>query len=279
MATAQPGSIIQLVASDHKYFIVRLVPGEQLHTHRGVVAHNDLIGQELGVEIVTHLGYPFLLLEPSTDDLIRDIKRVSQIIYPKDIGFILMKLSVRPGMTIVEAGTGSGGLTTVLAQAVGSTGRVATYEVRDDHQNLAKKNIARVGLNDRVDFKLRDIITGFDETDADALFLDVPNPWDYVEQAHRALKGGGFFGSLVPTTNQVSTLLIALQRASFEFVEVCEVLIRYYKPVPDRLRPTDRMVAHTGFLIFGRAVKRRISAADQPPVAYGGEPDDPEPET
>ncbi len=262
MAITQPGSIIQLVGRDDKYLIVRLNPGEQIHTHHGVLTHDALIGQELGSEVVTHRGYRFLLLEPSTDDLIRNIKRVSQIIYPKDIGFILMKLSVRPGITVVEAGTGSGGLTTVLAQAIGPTGQVVTYEAREDHQNLAKKNIARVGLTECVTFKLRDIATGFDETDADALFLDVPNPWDYTDHAHRALKGGGFFGSLVPTTNQVSTLLIGLQRSGFEFVEVCEVLIRYYKPVPERLRPTDRMIAHTGFLIFARAVRR--STVEEP---------------
>ena len=265
MALTQPGTIVQLVGRDKKYFILRLNAGEQLETHRGVLKHDDLIGRELGSEVFSHLGHPFLLLEPSTDDLIRDIKRSSQIIYPKDIGFILMKMSVRPGLTIVEAGTGSGAMTTVLAQAVGPTGRIITYEVRDDHQNLARKNIARMGFADRVTFKLRDIAQGFDETDVDALFMDVPNPWDYMLQVHRALKGGGFFGSILPTTNQVSDLLIALQRSGFEFLEVCEVLLRYYKTVPQRLRPTDRMVAHTGFLIFGRAVNRAVSTEPYEP--------------
>src|SRR3990172_3051008 len=263
MTTTQAGAIIQLVGPDHKYFILRLTPGERLETHRGIFEHDHLIGRELGSEVLSHLGHPFLLLEPSTDDLIREIKRSSQIIYPKDIGFILMKMSIRPGITVVEAGTGSGAMTTVLAQAIGPAGRIVTYEVRDDHQNLAKKNLARVGLADRVTFKLRDIAEGFDETEADALFMDVPNPWDYTEQAHRALKGGGFFGSILPTTNQVSDLLIALQRSRFEFLEVCEVLLRYYKTVPQRLRPVDRMVAHTGFLIFGRAVNRP-APADHP---------------
>ena len=256
MATTRAGDIVQLVGRDLKYFILRLAPGERLETHRGILDHEALIGHELGSEVFTHLGHSFLLLEPSTDDLIRDIKRNSQIIYPKDIGFILMKMSVRPGCQIVEAGTGSGGLTTVLAQAVGSTGHVYTYEVREDMQNLARKNLARVGLTEHVTFNLRDIANGFDQTDADALFLDVPTPWDYVPQARRALKGGGFFGSILPTTNQVSHLLIALQREGFEFVEVCEVLLRHYKTVPARLRPMDRMVAHTGYLIFGRPVTR-----------------------
>jgi tRNA (adenine57-N1/adenine58-N1)-methyltransferase len=256
MTTAQAGDVVQLVGRDHKHFILRLTPGQQLHTHRGIFEHDALIGRTLGTEVFTHRGDPFFLLQPSTDDLIREIKRNSQIIYPKDIGFILMKLSVRPGVTVVEAGTGSGGLTTVLAQAVGPTGCVISYEVREDMQNLARKNLERVGLADRVTFKLRDIAEGFDETDVYALFLDVPNPWDYTGQAYRALQSGGFFGSLVPTANQVSELLVSMRREGFDFVEVCEVLLRYYKPVPDRLRPTDRMVAHTGFLIFGRPVIR-----------------------
>jgi len=256
MTTAQAGDVVQLVGRDHKHFILQLTPGQQLHTHRGIFEHDALIGRTLGTEVFTHRGDPFFLLQPSTDDLIREIKRSSQIIYPKDIGFILMKLSVRPGVTVVEAGTGSGGLTTVLAQAVGPTGRVISYEVREDMQNLARKNLERVGLADRITFKLRDIAEGFDETDVYALFLDVPNPWDYTGQAYRALQSGGFFGSLVPTANQVSELLVSMRREGFDFVEVCEVLLRYYKPVPDRLRPTDRMVAHTGFLIFGRPVIR-----------------------
>lgn len=256
MTVTQPGDIIQLMTQDRKRqtFIFKLVEGEKLHTHYGVIEHNALIGQVLGSEITSHKGQKFYLLAPNTDDLIRDIKRQSQIIFPKDIGFILMKLAIAPGKTVIESGTGSGGLTTVLAQMVGPQGRVLSYDIREDMQALARKNLERVGLAERVTFKHRDIAQGYDETDADALFLDVPNPWDYVTQAHTALKGGGFFGSILPTANQVSRLLDALQKNRFDFLEVCEVLIRYYKVVPERLRPTDRMVAHTGYLIFGRAV-------------------------
>lgn len=273
MALARVGEIVQLVGRDNKYFILRLTSGARLETHRGIFEHDALVGQELGSEVFTHLGHPFFLLHPSTDDLIRDIKRSSQIMYPKDIGFILMKMSIHSGARVVEAGTGSGGLTTVLAQSVGPSGHVFTYEVREDMHNLARKNLERVGLADRVTFKLRDIANGFDETDADALFLDVPNPWDYLAPVRRALKGGGFFGNILPTTNQVSELLIALQREGFEFVEVCEVLIRYYKTVPQRLRPVDRMVAHTGFLTFGRPVTRRtpptLESSDEAGAAEG----------
>ncbi len=275
MALAQAGDVVQLVGRDNKNFIVRLATGQRLETHRGIFKHDELIGQELGSEVLSHLGHAFFMIQPSTDDIIRNLKRSSQIIYPKDSGFILMKLSVQPGQTVLEAGTGSGGMTTVLAQTVGPTGRVVSYDIREDMQRRALRNLEWLGLADRVTLKLRDIAEGFDETDVDAFFLDVPNPWDYTGQVRRALKGGGFFGSLLPTTNQVSTLLSAMQRDGYEFIEVCELLLRYYKTVPERLRPVDRMVAHTAFLIFGRPVTRRQATATAPAVepAVAVEPD------
>jgi tRNA (adenine57-N1/adenine58-N1)-methyltransferase len=164
-------------------------------------------------------------------------------------------MGIGPGQKVMEAGTGSGSMTTALAFATGPDGRVISYEVKPDVQNLARKNLARFGLESRVDFKLRDIAEGFDETDADAFFLDVPNPYDYTSQVRNALKPGGFLCSLVPTMNQVEKALIALRQTNFAFLEVCEILLRFYKAEPSRLRPTDRMVAHTGFLIFARKIE------------------------
>ncbi len=212
------------------------------------------VGAPWGTAVSTHTGYPFLLLCPSTDDIVRDLRRTTQIVYPKDAGHLLMKMSIGPGCRIVEAGTGSGGSALVFARAVGPTGRVYSYDVRPDVQNLARKNLERLGLADRVELKLRDIALGFDERQADALFLDLPNPWDYLPQAHAALVNGGHFGAILPTANQVIELLAALERCSFGQIEVEEVFVRPYKPVPGRFRPADRMVAHTGYLIFARAL-------------------------
>ena len=122
-------------------------------------------------------------------------------------------------------------------------------------QNLARKNLTRMGLEERVEFKLRDIAEGFDETEIDAFFLDVANPYDYIPQVRAALKPGGFFCSLIPTYNQVEKLLYSLRRNNFAFIEMCELLLRFYKAEPARLRPTDRMVAHTGFLVFARRIE------------------------
>jgi tRNA (adenine57-N1/adenine58-N1)-methyltransferase len=265
LRTAQPGDLVMLVGRDHKHFILRLETGAELQTHRGVVRHDQMIGAALGSLIASHTGSQFYLVEPALHDLLLNLRRTSQIIFPKDIGYILLRLLIGPGSTVIEAGTGSGALTTALAWAVGPDGRVVSYDRREDMQQLARRNLERVGLENRVTLKLRDIAEGFDETDADALFLDVPDPHNYLPQVRAALRGGGAFGAILPTTNQVSVLLEALNWHRFAFVEVCELSLRFYKPVPQRLRPTDRMVAHTGYLVFARPVQAALEAGEDDP--------------
>lgn len=249
---ASVGDLIQLVGLRHKSYIFNIVEDKELHTHRGIIKHNDLIGLPFGSKVLSHNEAPFFLLQPSIAEILLDLKRITQILYPKDIGYILLTMGIGEGQHVVEAGTGSGAMTISLAYSVGKSGKITSYDQKVEFQNLAKKNLRRVGLEDRVDFKIRNIEEGFEETNVDALFLDVMNPYDYIPQVRSALKPGGFFGCLVPTTNQVSRLLHQLRLNQFAFIDVVEVLLRFYKPEPERLRPTDRMVAHTGFLIFAR---------------------------
>ena len=260
---AKQGDLIQLVSPNKKVFIFRLRSGDELQTHRGVIKHDDLIGLPWGSQIFSHLGSTFFMLQPSLADILKETRRNTQIMYPKDIGYILVKMGIGPGTQVVEAGTGSGAFTTALAWAVGPGGRVISYEVRTQMQNLARKNLDRLGLLERVTLKERDIIEGFDETNVDALFLDVQNAYDFVAQARQALKPGGYLGSILPTTNQVSKMLEALYQYDFAFVDICELMLRFYKPVPQRLRPTDRMVAHTGFLVFARPMLPVKEKADE----------------
>jgi tRNA (adenine57-N1/adenine58-N1)-methyltransferase len=263
MGVAREDDLVLLIGQDRKQFVLRLRAGSQLQTHRGCINHDDLLGKPLGREVCSHLGYPFVVLEPSTFDLVQQLKRTTQIMYPKDIGYVLLKLNVTPGVRIIEAGTGSGGLTVALARALGPQGQLFSYEVRHDILRLAQKNLEALGLTARVEFKLRDIADGFDETDVDALFLDVRRPWAYLAQGVVALKDGGFFGAILPTANQVAELIRALEdQQSFAHIEVEEILVRPYKAAPSRLRPMDRMVAHTGYLIFARKVSREVSQAD-----------------
>jgi tRNA (adenine57-N1/adenine58-N1)-methyltransferase len=225
-----------------------------MQSHRGIVRHDDIIGLPWGSRIPTHTGSYYFLLKPSLHDLLKVTRRNTQIMYPKDIGYVLLKMGIGPGMHVVDAGTGSGALTTALAWMVGPEGRVTSYESRQEMQNLARRNLEKVGLSNRVTLKLRDIGEGFDETGVQALFLDLPNPQDYLPQVHTALCSGGHLGTILPTTNQVSRLLSGFYQNRFGFIEVCEISLRFYKPVAERLRPTDRMVAHTGYLVFARSL-------------------------
>lgn len=252
---AAEGDVVLLLSPDRKRYLVRLRADEMLHTHKGYIPHAALIGEPLGRIVPTHTGRRFLVLEPSLDDLVRMIKRTTQIMYPKDIGYILMKMSLGPGKRVVEAGTGSGGLTLALASFVRPTGRVYSYDCREDVLHLARKNLDVVGLVDFVELKHRDIAEGFDEREVDACFLDVRTPWSYLGQVAEVLKGGGFFGCILPTANQVSRLLAEMPLYHLLFPEVEEIVVRPYKATPARLRPADRMVAHTGYLVFARKVE------------------------
>jgi len=249
---AQAGDLIQLTSPNKKNHFLQLSVGGKLQTHRGTIHFENIIGKPWGSEILTHTGSTYYLLNPSIHDLLLEIPRNTQIMYPKDIGFVLIRMGIGEGQTVLEAGSGSGALTTALAWAVGSIGKVISYEIRPEMLNLVRKNLERLNLADRVLLKLQNIDEGFEERNIDAIFLDVHNAYDFIHHVRNSLKPGGHFGCIMPTTNQVTRLIETLRQYTFVLIDVCEIMLRYYKPVPGRLRPTDRMVAHTGYLIFAR---------------------------
>lgn len=244
-------------------FLIKLSQGSTQGCHLGQMKHNDIIGMEYGDIINTNRGEPFFILRPSVGEYTRRIKRQTQVIFPKDSGFIIQHLNFGPGATIVECGTGSGGLTSVFAHFVGDDGKVCTYDKREEFSRLAQSNLERWGLAHRVNFKVRDMREGFDERDADAVFLDVQNPWDYIGIAHETLAWGHHIGILVPTFNQIEKTLVALREHGFVDVQVLELLMRYYKTDPRRLRPDDTMTAHTGFLIFAAKARALLEAPEE----------------
>jgi tRNA (adenine57-N1/adenine58-N1)-methyltransferase len=248
------GDLVQLVGLRHKNFLFSLRAGAEFQSHKGIIYHDDIIGKPWGSAVTSHNGSPFFMMPPSLGDILKNIKHGTQTLYPKDIGYIFVTMGIGPGQHVLEAGTGSGALTTAFAYAVGAQGHVTSYESREEFSSLAQANLQKIGLEERVTFKVRDILDGLDETGVDAVFLDLPNPWDYLLQVLGSLKPGGYLGSILPTTNQVSLFLKGLRANHFAFIDVCEVLLRFYRPDPERLRPVDRMVAHTGFLIFARPV-------------------------
>jgi tRNA (adenine57-N1/adenine58-N1)-methyltransferase len=253
------GDTVLLVGKDRNQYIRTLTPGGNLTTHLGTIQYDALVGLAYGDAVRTHLDNLFYLLTPQVTDLIAHARHETAIIQPKDLGYIALKLGVRPGIRVVEAGTGSGALTVVVALLVGDAGHVYSYERKVALLEVATKNLNRAGVTHRVNFTVRDIAEGFDVTGADALFLDVPNPWDYLTQARAALTGGGAFGAIVPTINQLIDLVNALYTGPWFMIEVEELLLRQYKLTAARIRPDDEMVGHTGYLVFARAVNRNES--------------------
>ena len=255
-----------------KEHLIIVQAGKKFETHHGFILFDAMIGREWGSIIHSSLGHPYLVVPPGTADLIRHIKRSSQVIFPKDSAYILMRLNIKPGTRVLESGCGSGGLTLALAQAVAPSGMVYSQEIREDFIALTRRNMNKVGLAPYVTFIEGDSTQGFKvDVQVDAVFIDMPAPQTVLTQARAILKNGGFFGTLVPTTNQVQDILRGMDtmgEQAFGLIEVEEIIMRGYKPVADRLRPRDRMIAHTGYLLFARAViKRPAPVAPVPSVS------------
>ncbi len=246
----KPGDTILAVFEDETDFVFS-VDGRQIGTHRGLIRTEELIGKPYGGTYQTHTNEKFVALRPRFVDEIFHMKRKTQIVYPKDMGFILLMLDVKEGDKVIDAGVGSGAMCAALARVVGNTGRVFAYERREDFIKLAEENLQKWGLSERVTLKLKDISEGFDEV-VDAIFLDVPDPWNYVRQCYDSLLGSGNLAIVCPTINQIQMVIDELQKNGFLQIEIWESLFRQYKTNPERLRPFDRMVAHTTYMVFAR---------------------------
>ena len=157
------GDFVQLVGFHHGFHLFILKHGGSIQTHRGVIEHDNLIGKEWGSVVKSHMGNPFFLLQPSLSDILKSTKRSTQIMYPKDIGFILITMGIMPGVRVIEAGSGSGAFTSALASMVREKGRVYSYEILEEKSQLARENIHKLGLDEYVEFKQKDIKYGFNK--------------------------------------------------------------------------------------------------------------------
>ena len=244
------GERVLFVDSKERRYLVKMVPGAQFHTHAGIVAHDDVIGADEGVYVIASNGRPFLVLRPTLADVVVKMPRGAQVIYPKDLGAILMAADIGPGMRILEAGVGSGALSmTVLRAGASITG----YELREDFAERARENVTAM-LGDDVDYQIqiRDVTEGIDERGLDRILLDMPEPWKVVRHAEAALRPGGIFLAYLPTINQTWQLRAELERRGFGLAETTEILRRTWHIEDRSVRPDHRMVAHTGFLTTAR---------------------------
>ncbi len=253
----QPGERVLLIDSRARRYLVTLGERHQFHSHLGAIAHDDLIGQPEGTRVRTAGGAWLLAFRPTLADYVLKMKRGAQVVYPKDIGAILVYADIFPGASVLEAGTGSGSLTLALARAAGDSGRVVSYEVRSDHHERAVENVtawfeAFGAKPDAVELRLADLFDDPPDETFDRLVLDLPEPWAAVGPVTDTLLPGGLMCCYLPTIPQVARAVDSMRSGGFGLLETFEVLVRTWNIEGQSVRPDHRMVAHTGFIVTGR---------------------------
>jgi len=246
------GDYVLLYFDERRKWLVKVTCDREFHTHKGVVKLPEIIGKTYGTHVKSSLNYSFWALKPTTYDFIMAVERPTQIIYPKDVGIILLKLGLRPGSVVLEAGTGSGALTLAMANTVGPEGHVYSYELRPEFGKIASRNLKKAGVLEYVTLKTADAKQGFDERNVDAVVIDLADPWKIVSKAYRSLKGGAPFASFSPTFNQIEKTVGALRRVGFLDVETVECLLREIRVEKGKTRPVTFMVGHTGYITFAK---------------------------
>jgi tRNA (adenine57-N1/adenine58-N1)-methyltransferase len=258
IAPFEPGEKVLLIDQRDRTYLVSLEAGAVYHTHAGTLAHDDLIDRPEGTRVTTSRGMVLTAFRPRFADYVLKMPRGAQVVYPKDLGPIVVYADVFPGARVLEAGTGSGALTIALCRAVGDEGRVVSYELRPEHRERAIANVEGFfgKLPDRLELREGDVgEAGAGPERFDRLVLDVPEPWGPLEAVRPALEPGAVLCAYLPTTGQVQQLVLALPEAGFVHLETFEVLKRSWHVTERSVRPDHRMVGHTGFLTVARVLQ------------------------
>lgn len=245
------GDDVLLIDRKRRRYLVTLAEGGEFHNHTGIASHDAMIGALEGSTFRTTHGAWLLALRPTLDDIVLKMPRGAQVIYPKDIGAIVVMADIHPGVRVLESGVGSGALSMGLLRAGAD---VVGYELRDDFAARATDNVTRFapGVADRYRVEMRDCYDGIDEVYLDRVVLDLPEPWRVVPHAEVALRSGGILLAYTPTIGQATTLRQRLDESRFSFAQTVEVLQRSWHIEGQSVRPDHRMVAHTGFLTSAR---------------------------
>ncbi len=246
------GDQVLFVDNKGRRYLVELAVGGEFHTHAGPVAHDEVIGAPAGCEVRSLKGARYRVWRPSFADIVLSMPRGAQVIYPKDLGAILMVGDIFPGARVFESGLGSGALSMALLRAGAS---ILGYELRADFLARARSNVTRFAgpaALERYDTHERDAYAGIDASGLDRVLLDLPEPWQVVPHAAQALSPGGILVAYTPSIVQVVTLRAALDAAGFQMAETLEVLHRAWHVEHPAVRPVHRMQGHTGFLTHAR---------------------------
>lgn len=253
----QAGERVMLLDGKGRRYLQTLAPGGEFHTHSGPVHHDDLIGRTEGLAVRSTRGAGFLAVRPTLAEVVLKMPRGAQVIYPKDLGPILLLADIFPGARVLEAGVGSGALSMTLVRAGAD---VVGYELRQDFANRARANVVSFlgpSALEHYRVEIRDVYDGIDERRLDRMVLDLPEPWRVLKHAETALRPGGILVSYLPTIGQVAQLREAMEDSGLGMAETVEVLQRGWHIDGPSVRPDHRMVAHTGFLTAARLLSAK----------------------
>jgi tRNA (adenine57-N1/adenine58-N1)-methyltransferase len=251
-APFRAGEQVLLIDTKKRRYLLVLEPGKEFHSHSGVVGHDDVIGAEEGTAFRSSHGMHYTAMRPTLADFVFKMPRGAQVIYPKDLGAILLLADIFPGARVLESGVGSGALSMTMLRA---GAEVVGYELREDFGARARKNVtAFLGEEVLARYRVehRDCYEGIDESGLDRVVLDLPEPWQVVKHAARALHPGGLLVAYTPQITQAVQLRESLAGSAFGMAETIEVLHRGWHIEGQSVRPDHRMVAHTGFLTHAR---------------------------
>jgi tRNA (adenine57-N1/adenine58-N1)-methyltransferase len=260
------GERVLLIDAKERRYLLKLREGETFHTHAGILAHDDIIGRSEGSTVVGSTGREFLVFRPTLADVVLKMPRGAQVIYPKDLGAILIEADIAPGVKVLEAGVGSGALSMALLRA---GAEVVGYELREDFADRALGNVeAMLGGDAPYRVELRDVYQGIDLRGLDRILLDLPEPWHVLPHAEEAMRPGGILCAYLPSINQTAQLRSAMEHSRFGMASTLEVLHRTWHIEARSVRPDHRMVGHTGFLTTARLLVPGEEGAG-PPVTDG----------
>lgn len=250
------GDWVLIYIDERRVFLTKVEKGKKFESDKGVLKLDTIVGLKYGSIVELSTGTKAYILNPLFHDFFLKYKRFTQVIYPKDLGFIIFLSGINSGSKVLEAGVGTGFLTTTLAHIVRPNGKVYAYEIREDFYENALRNLRMSGLLDYVELNQGDVRDAKNKLkDIDAVFFDLPNPWNYLDVAYEVLKPSKPIIVFIPTVNQVEKTVLSLRKhGGFTDIHAYELLLREYQVKEGATRPRSYMIGHTGFIVFARKV-------------------------
>lgn len=251
----EDGAYVLFFYHPSKNWLTRIEKNKKLHTHIGIIDFNSILGLEYGSSVITSKQKKVYLMLPTIFDFVMKSDRKTQIVYPKDLGYIAIRTGLKSGCNVLEIGTGSASLTTFFASLVGPSGHVFTYDINEEFMEIARKNLKKSGMENYVSMFKQDIMTeGLERADIDIAIIDLGDPWNVLQIVHKCLKNSGSVAVICPTMNQLEKTSKHMNEVGFIDIESTEIMIRNIEAREGKTRPSMRMIGHTTYLIFGRKI-------------------------